>query len=287
MKTYLDCFPCILKQTLDAARVATEDAARQREILNAVMMLLTEVEEDRTPPQIAQKAHRLIREISGHPDPYAAKKREYNERALTLLPQLRAMVEEAEDSLELAVRLAIAGNVVDFGATGGNFDFDREWREADRAESGVFDYEAFQSDIPKADSILYLGDNAGEIVFDRLLIEQTQRRSKARVTFVVRGEPVLNDATLEDARFAGLDRLVDVIANASDAPATILSEVDPQVRRLYESADMIIAKGQGNYETLSEAEGNLYFLFQVKCPVVARDTGAEIGKYMLLHSRRR
>jgi uncharacterized protein with ATP-grasp and redox domains len=281
MKTYLDCFPCMLNQALEAARAATPDTARQREILNRVMGLLMELRLDASPPEIARKSHRLVRELSGNPDPYKDQKHEYNERALALLTRLRVQVEQAVDPLDLAVRLSIAGNVIDFGAMASGFDFDREWKNADKARFGISDYEAFKADILKARSILYLGDNAGEIAFDRLLVEVLKQISKAEITFVVRGEPVLNDATLEDARFVGLDRLVPVVDNGTDAPGTVLSEVRPEVRRLFETADVIIAKGQGNYETLNDAPGNIYFLFQIKCPVIGRSAGAEVGKYML------
>ncbi len=281
MKTHLDCFPCMLSQALEAARIATPDAALQREILDRVMELLTGLRLDASPPEIARKAHRLVREITGNPDPYSDLKREYNTRALALLPELRARIEQADDPLELAVRLSIAGNVIDFGAKAKGFDFDGEWRNAGRARFGVFDYEAFEADVQKAGTILYLGDNAGEIVFDRLLIEEMKKISRAEVTFVVRGRPVLNDATLEDARFVGLDRRVPVLDNGNDAPGTVLSEVRPEVLALFRTADVVVAKGQGNFETLSEAPGNIYFLFQVKCPVIGESAGAGVGRYML------
>ncbi len=284
MRTQLDCLPCLLKQALEAARVASTDPARQREILNGVMGMLMELPHDLSPPEIARRTHRLIREVSENPDPYAGRKREYNTRALALLPRLRAMVERAEDPLELAVRLSIAGNVIDFGAMAGGFDFDREWRDAESASFGVMDYAAFKADVSQARSVLYLGDNAGEIVFDRLLVEVLKRYSAADITFAVRGQPVLNDATLEDARFAGLDRLVPVLDTGNDAPGTVLAEVRPEVRTLFEAAEVIIAKGQGNFETLSDAPGNIYFLFRVKCPVISRSAGAEVGQYMLMGS---
>ncbi len=271
----------MLNQALEAAKVATADPVRQREILNRVMGMLMELRLDASPPEIARKAHRIVREISGNPDPYREKKNSYNERALALLPLLRAKVRQAEDPLAMAVRLSIAGNVIDFGAKASGFDLDREWKNADNARFGVLDYQAFKADVRKARSLLYLGDNAGEIVFDRLLVEVLQQVSTADITFVVRGRPILNDATLEDARFAGLDRLVAVVDNGNDAPGTVLEEMPAEVRSLFETADVIIAKGQGNFETLSHAPGNIYFLFQVKCPVIGRAAGAEVGRYML------
>jgi uncharacterized protein with ATP-grasp and redox domains len=114
-----------------------------------------------------------------------------------------------------------------------------------------------------------------------LLVEVLKQLSGADITFVVRGQPVLNDATLDDASFVGLDRLVPIVDNGNDAPGTVLSEIRPEVRALFDAADLIIAKGQGNFETLSNAPGNIYFLFQVKCPVVARSANTELGKYVL------
>ena len=129
MRTYLDCFPCMLNQALEAARVATTDTVRQREILDRVMAMLMGLRLDVSPPEIARKAHRLVREISGNPDPYRQRKHETNQRALALLPLLRARVQEAEDPLALAVRLSIAGNVIDFGAKASGFDLDKEWKK--------------------------------------------------------------------------------------------------------------------------------------------------------------
>ena len=285
MRTYLDCFPCVLRQTLEAAREATDDEAKQRELLNRVMELLISLRLEVSPPEIGQVVHRLIRERTDVRDPYAEKKRHYNERATALLPRVRELIENSEDPLRTAVRLAIAGNVIDFGVQSSGFDLEGEIERAIETPFGIDDYNRFVEDVRKAGTLVYLGDNAGEIAFDRLLVEVLQRLSPAEITFVVRGEPVLNDATLEDARGVGLTEVVRVVDNGSDAPATVLSEVRPDVRRLIENADVVIAKGQGNYETLSTAPLNIYFLFKVKCPVIGRDAGVDVGKYVLASAR--
>jgi len=285
MKTSLECFPCVLRQALEAAKLATEDSSMQREILDHAMELLIGLELDATPPEIAQKVHRLIRKISGNPDPYAGMKRHYNERALETLPLGRSQVEAAADPLEAALRLAIAGNVIDFGAKGGCFNLDEELRTAMESPFGLRHYDQFRKDLDSAESILYLGDNTGEIVFDKLLVERIRILSSAEVTFVVRGSPVLNDATMEDARFVGLDEVVPVVDNGSDAPATVLSDLRPGVRKRFDDADLIIAKGQGNYESLNDIPANIYFFFKVKCPVAARDVGVDEGKYVLACGR--
>ena len=124
-----------------------------------------------------------------------------------------------------------------------------------------------------------LADNAGEIVFDRLLIEQLPID---RVTVAVRGYPVINDATLDDAETAGLTDIVDVISNGSDAPGTLLDDCSEAFRSRFEEADLIIAKGQGNYETLAQSPRPIFFLLRVKCPVVARDLDYPVGS-MVVH----
>lgn len=285
MDIYLDCYPCLLRQALDSVRVSTADEARQRELLVRVMGLLSRMPPGRTPPQLAQATHRMVREMTGNPDPYAEIKRHYNEKALDLLEGCRRMVRESADPLETAVRLSVAGNVIDFGGGWTAFDLENELRAVLESSFAAWDYDRFRRDAGRARSLLFLGDNTGEIVLDRLLVETLRRVSGAEITFVVRGEPVLNDATLEDARFVGLDRVVRVMGNGSDAPGTVLDEVCPEVREAIARADVILSKGQGNFETLNEQPGNIYFLFKVKCAVVARLTGAEQGSYMLLRSR--
>jgi uncharacterized protein with ATP-grasp and redox domains len=146
----------------------------------------------------------------------------------------------------------------------------------DQALQGMleWDQERFLELVDQADSILYLTDNAGEIVFDRLLIEQLPLH---KITVAVRGFPVLNDATLEDAKEVGLDRLVKVMNNGSDAPGTILNDCSVDFVESFHRADLIIAKGQGNYETLSNHRKHIIFMLKAKCPVIARDIGCKVG----------
>lgn len=284
MKTFLECFPCVLRHALDSARVATGDEVKQRAILNRVMAFLQKLPAETTPPEIAQSVHRFIRKTTGLPDPYIEKKQHQNEQALSLVPACEKWIAEASDPLAVAARLAVGGNVIDLGGLANEYDLEAEITAVLKADFGVWEYERFKQDVLRCRSILYLGDNAGEIVFDRLLVQVLQNISSAKITFVVRGGPILNDATMEDARRVGLDRITRVMENGSDAPGTILSEVSTEVRDHFEKADMIISKGQGNYETLSETPGNIYFLLKVKCPVVARETGAVQGTYLLARS---
>jgi uncharacterized protein with ATP-grasp and redox domains len=235
---------------------------------------------NQSPPVTAQRIHRRLRELTGVADPYREAKDWQNRIAMGLIPKFRAEIESARDPLLMAARLAIAGNVIDLGSNGNLTEADvRQSLNQALTEPFFGDTDKFRQEIAKAKSILYLADNAGEIAFDQLLVEQI---SPDRVTLVVRGNPVINDATLADARMVGIDKIVKVINNGSDAPGTILNDCSDELRRRFADADLIIAKGQGNFETLSNEPGNIFFLFKVKCPVIADLVNQPQGTQMLV-----
>lgn len=283
MKTSLDCFPCILRQTLDAARLVSTDPVVHEQIIRDVLRWAGEMDLDQSPPAMAQRTHRRVREITGVDDPYREAKDRLNRMAMEMIPKLRSEVESASDPLLMAARLAIAGNVIDMGINGNLTEIDMRLAVNQALTEPFFgELDGFRQAVEKAQSIFYLADNAGEIAFDRLLVEQI---SPERVTFVVRGFPVINDATLADARAVGLDKVVEVIDNGSDAPGTILDDCRQKFRRRFATADLIIAKGQGNFETLSNKPGNLFFLFKVKCPVIADHVHQPVGAQILVNPR--
>jgi hypothetical protein len=279
MKTNLSCIPCFARQALDAARAVSADPAFHERVLREVLRWVANMDLDRPPPAMAQRLHRRLRELTGVADPYRSAKAAHGRLALALLPELQAALRTAADPLELAVRIAIAGNVIDLGATGPVTEsaLRGALHEAIRLPF-VGDLDGLRAAVAQTRRILYLADNAGEIVFDRLLVEQLPLD---RVTLVVRGAPVLNDATREDARAAGLEPLVEVIDNGSDAPGTLLSDCSAAFLRRYAAADLILAKGQGNFESLSDERRDIFFLFRVKCPVVAERAGQPVGTQVL------
>ncbi len=283
MRTYLECVPCFLRQTLEAARFATSDCGVHERVLRDVLRSAAEMDLSRPPPVVGQMIHRRLRELTGVADPYRGVKERLNRVALEMLAGLVERVRSAKDPLLVAARLAIAGNALDSGVDAGLTE-EKARRAVATALSDPFcgDMENFAQAAASARSILYLADNAGEIVFDRLLI---QRLPAGRVTVVVRGGPVINDATMDDARVAGLDEVAEVIDNGSDAPGTLLEDCSDEFRRRFEQADMVIAKGQGNFESLSDEPGNLFFLLKVKCPVIASRLGRSVGTDVLRCSR--
>jgi len=282
MKTYFDCIPCFINQALQAVRAVTDDERIHERVLRKVLRATGEMDIRQSPPAMGQTIHRLIREATGNVDPYREHKRKWNRFVLNLLPELRLRVQTSSDPFETAIRLAIAGNVID-SASNPKID-EQEVRDsierallAPLSENAVV---ALYGELVSAQRILYLADNAGEIVFDRLLIEQLPME---RVTLAVKGAPVINDATLEDAEQAEITELVSVISNGSDAPGTILEQCSDAFRREFEESDVVIAKGQANYETLSDSNQNLFFVLMAKCSVIARDIGCEQGELIVLH----
>jgi uncharacterized protein with ATP-grasp and redox domains len=283
MKTSLDCIPCLLRQSLEAARLVSTNPSVHEHIIRDALSWAVEMDLNQSPPAMAQRIHRRLREITGVDDPYRETKDWQNRVAMELIPALRAEVESASDPLLMAARLAIAGNVIDMGSNGNLTEADvRQALNQALTEPFFGEQNEFREAIAQAKSILYLADNAGETAFDRLLVEQLL---PVRITFVVRGAPVLNDATLSDAQTVGLDQIVKVIDNGSDAPGTILTDCNQELCDRFTTVDLIIAKGQGNFETLCDEPGNIFFLFKVKCLVIASLVNQPIGTQMLVHSR--
>ncbi len=281
MRTYLECIPCFVRQALEASRMVTSDPAVHERVLRETLRLVAEMPFDHSPPWMGQQIHRLLREATHNSDPYRQVKSQSNALALGLYPTLKERVCASADPFGTAVRLAIAGNVIDFGCRS-HLDDDEVHEAIEDAMGGSFDDVAIadlRRAVSEADDILYLADNAGEIVFDRLLIEHMPAD---RVTLVVRGGPVINDATREDAEVARLTSLVAVIDNGSDVPGTILESCSPSFRARFEECDLVMAKGQGNYETLGGEDQNIFFLFKAKCPVIARDVDCDVGSAVVL-----
>jgi uncharacterized protein with ATP-grasp and redox domains len=282
MKTYLDCIPCILRQSLEAARMVSTDPIAHEKIMRNTLQWAGEMDLNQSPPAMAQRFHRYLREMTSVDDPYRQAKDELNRLALELVRPFQARVKADSDPLQMAARLAIAGNIMDMGVIGNLTEAEVRQTMEQALHAPFFgELDKFRQAVADAKSILYLADNAGEIAFDRLLIEQLLPK---QITVVVRGAPIINDVTLIDAQTVGLDQLVEVIDNGSDAPGTILSDCSPEFLRRFAEADLIISKGQGNFETLSGEAGNIFFLFKVKCPMVAKLVGQPVGMQMLVQS---
>lgn len=285
MKTYFECLPCFVNQALSSLKRAGATPEQTENAMRCVFNELSAIDYTATPPRTGTRIYHLVRNIMDNADPFAADKHHYNAFALSLLPAMRTRVEQAADPFIAALQISIAGNVIDFGKNGSLSESDVR-ATLDRAFDAPIDTDAarrLREAVTKARQVLFLCDNAGEIVFDGLLIEQLPRY---KIIGAVRGAPVINDATMDDARESGLVELVTVIPNGSDAPGTVLSECSDDFRAAFDAADVVIAKGQGNFETLSDVtDKRFFFLLQIKCPVIARDIGFPVGTFVVTDHR--
>lgn len=276
METYLDCFPCFLNQALRAARMATSDERKIKKVIDDVGMMLQDISLNSTPPESGRLIYQMVHEITGNPDPYREIKSQSTREALILYPHLKNLVETSDDRLLTAIRIAIAGNVIDFGPNR-PFDMKNEIDVSLTKDFGICDYDIFKNDLNNSSEILYIGDNAGECVFDRILVETLNKP----VTYVVREKPIINDATLEDALAVGMDKVAALMSSGTDAPGTILQTCSDAFISVYNDAKMIISKGQGNYEALSNQKKSMFFLLKAKCRVIADHLGLKEGDIAL------
>ncbi|MBS3778040.1 MAG: DUF89 family protein [Candidatus Thermoplasmatota archaeon] len=283
MQTHLDCIPCFLHQSLEAARMATRDEKKHEEVMKQVMKHLETIDFTHSPPEISQHVHHIIRNVTENTDPYIKVKKEANQHAKDQYPTLKKMVEQSNDPLLMAAKLAIIGNVIDFGTMNRMNVKDM----IDNIAHKPFDdsgYQRFKQKVKDAKTIVYLADNTGEIFFDKLLLEQLQDENR-HIIYVVKQYPIINDATKDDALYAGIDAYADIIAGDKDAtysaPGLVLSNMSKELQRLLKEADVVISKGQGNYESLSESDREIFFLLMVKCPLVANNIAIDQGTMVL------
>lgn len=285
MKTALACIPCFVRQAAEVVALSDSDVSGHERLMRCLLREIMDADWNVIPVTLTRSLQRRVRAETGSADPYRSLKARMNCIALDLLPSLMETARRQADPHEAVVRLAIAGNLLDAGSKNRLDPEDLPahlqsiWNTPLTGSVTAL-FEAAHA----ARHILYLSDNAGEIVLDRLLIEALPMH---KITVAVRGAPVINDATLEDAKTAGLVGLVPVIANGSDAPGTLLEACSREFQACFRDADLVISKGQGNYETLSDMDKNVFFLLTVKCPVIAADIGAPVGALVVQHTNAR
>ena len=286
MKATLDCLHCMTGQALRAARIATDDVAKQREIINRVMALIPDMDADVSPAILSIPIYEITNDVSGKPDPYRELKKAQNDFALSMEGELRSFLDEADDKLDTALHLSAAGNVIDLGVQhSDNIDVHAAIDEALHQRFGA-DHSAYlKESLKECKDLLFLLDNAGEIVFDKLLIEELTKHT--RVTAVVKKDPILNDVILEDAEYVGLTDICEVIDNGGAFIGSPLELVPDSFLKRMEQADIILGKGQGNYETIDDFPGNVFLLLKAKCEVIAKHMGVEKGQVALISTKAR
>ncbi|MEA1924166.1 MAG: ARMT1-like domain-containing protein [Pseudomonadota bacterium] len=281
MRTYLDCLPCFMNQIVRVGSLLELSEADCLAMLREFAGRFDEIKLEDPPPKTAITLYNMISRYSGRNDPFKEIKRESTEKALALYPELKKRVKLASAPLSLAAKFAVAGNVIDFGVAS-QFDLAAEIdRVVDDGAFGHWHEESFFKALEKAEWLLYLGDNTGETVMDRLFIETITKETGTPVSYVVRENPIINDAILEDALAAGLDGCAEIISSGCSAPGTVLDLCHPEFLKLFYDAPLIVSKGQGNYETLSGVDAPIFFFLKAKCSVVADHLGAQMGDLVL------
>jgi len=283
MRSYLECIPCFFKQIIQSGRLTSMSEEDIRKVVDKFARKLPEIPFSYSPPKVAKILYAMIREASNNPDPYKQIKWEHTELALTYLRELKKIISSAEDKFNAAIRVAGAGNIIDLGALT-DFDLDAEIGQIMQKKIEKWNIEILREKLKNNSKLLIIGDNAGETVFDRVLIEfLTEEFSEIEITYSVRGSPVINDATREDAIHAGIDKLATIIDTGSDAPGVILDDVSISFLDNFNSTDIVLSKGQGNYESLSNARRDIFFLLRIKCPVVALNSDIPQGEMALIY----
>lgn len=276
MEILIDCIPCMLRQALEASRLATDRVDVQEKIMEDAIQIISHYKDYQNSPDLCQAMHQTIKRHTLIKDPYVKIKRRDIDAAQKILPDLINFLKRKQNSLYWALKIAVTGNIID-SAINKNADMMGCMKEELEKSFSRCDLEQFESRLETAKSILIIGDNAGETVFDRVLVE---RLSKYNLAFAVRSEPVINDATAEDAYASGLADYAQIISTGCGAPGAVLSECGREFLNLFESADVIISKGQGNFEALSECRRPIFFLLKAKCPVISQKLDVCLNDYV-------
>ena len=277
MKLYLECIPCYIRQILDAAKMVTNDKKLLEHILRKSLIAASEFDSGSIGLLTQAKIQRIIKELLPNSDPYSKIKKKFNFICLQLEEKLKRIIKEANDPFETSLRIALAGNIIDFGPkqTLSKKVILAAIRKAQHQNLNEKNVRLLRENIDKSEKILFIGDNAGEIVLDKIFIEELPKK---KISYVVRGGPALNDSTIADAEMVGMTKIVRVITTGLDMPAAVLPLCSKKFLNEYDKSDLIIAKGQGNYEALSDEDKNIFFLLKVKCPVIAESFN---GRYKL------
>ena len=286
----LECLHCALNQVILTTEVAGTPEPLRRELMQRALKLLAEGDVNRNNCIQIEQVYRMVAEGLGDADPYRETRLFFDRDMLRLLPQLRKHIAQSEDPLRAAVRAAIAGNLIDLAALGGEVTLERAMQKVEDVErEGLYfdDCDGLDAALKSARTVLVLGDNCGEIAMDRLLIETIRRLyPQIEVKYSVRGSAVVNDVTYEDAAAVGMDEVAEVIDNGDCLLTTLLCRASEDFRREFYAADVIIAKGMGNYEGLYNCDrGNIWFLMIAKCSVVARMSGAPRGSILCMEKK--
>ncbi|PJJ26579.1 damage-control phosphatase ARMT1 family protein [Lacrimispora celerecrescens] len=286
MRLHDKCLPCVVNQAIKVADITGLNT--KEELLREVFTYLSKMNFHETTPEIIGEIFDMIKRHTNNPDPYKETRNYYNTLFMKMLPEFERKIEQAENSFMLAIRYAIVGNIIDFNPIHNTLleDIYDCFEKMEQLELAINDSHALMKDISNAGTLLYLGDNCGEICMDKILLKKIKEQNpNVKLFFGVRGKPVVNDSISEDAYSVGIDEYAEVVDNGDGSLGTVLNRTSPAFKEVYNNADIVIAKGQANYECLSEENKNIYFLLMTKCEVIAKDIGVEEKKMICMKNK--
>lgn len=278
MEIFLDCLPCMLRQALEASRMTTKDPELQEKIMVDTVKIIAEYKKYSCAPHMCTAIHQIVKKHTGVEDPYTHIKERDIKAAKKIYPQLREFLQKKENSLYWALKTAATGNIIDAALyndvnVAGCFEKELE------KEFSICDIDIFAEKLKTAKRLLIIGDNAGETVFDRILAEHLQ---DVDIIYAVRSEPILNDATIEDAYASGLDNCTTIISTGCNTPGVIIEQCSTEFLKVFNSVDIVLSKGQGNYEALSDQNREMFFLLKAKCPMIAERLSVSLNDYVFM-----
>lgn len=275
---YFECLPCLLRQALEASRLATDDIELQKEIMKQAALSISDYQSYQYAPEIGRVLHNIVKNTTGVSDPYEDIKEKSIKAAEELYHYLKMFLYKKQDRIYWALKISATGNIIDAAINcGANVDNLSCIESEIEKEFTICDVEYFKSKLQTCKKLLIIGDNSGETIFDRVLIEDMLNHN---ITYAVRSEAIINDVTLKDAIDSKLDTCTTIVSTGCNAPGLIIEECTDDFKRIYYEADIVISKGQGNYETLSGQSREIFFLLKAKCSVLADLLGVNVGDYI-------
>jgi len=283
------CIACLIKRQM--AQIAEfDDEQKKLDYMKDVCRIIAESPEGVAAPYLVSRFGRAFDKYFHIKDVYAEIKKESNDFVLERLDRVQQVIDSSDDPLLCALKYARLGNYIDFGALHGGVDMSELDKKLDSAKNEAVDpveYENLKADLAKAKKVLYITDNAGEIVLDKIFLQKLKEYyPNAEFVAATRGAPVINDATREDAYYIGLDKIVKVIDNGTDISGTQISEVGEEMKKALDDADVIIAKGQGNFETMLGCGLNVYYVYLCKCDLFVKSFGVPRLTGVLFNEKR-
>lgn len=287
MKTYFECIPCIIKQAVITLELCNSSIDLRKKVISSLLNELRDIDYNLSPSENTDIAYEIVAKYTGISDPYLAMKKEHNIKALELYPELEKMLNLSGDRLYMAAKIAISGNIIDMGISSNHesdMDFNLIMKNIKELPLAIDDFCGFYKIFTESQNILYMADNAGEIVFDKIFISELAASGK-NITVSVKSGPIINDANMDDALQAGIDKIAKIVQTGHSRIGNPPGYMSAGFAKIFKNADLIICKGQGNYETLENVQAPVYFLLKAKCSSVAKELGVNYHDIVFAKSK--